>query len=200
MGSMNFKPILLVFLAAFLVECSVAPPKHPDDLCAVFKEKDSDDWYKEAKESADKWGVPIDVQMAIMHQESHFSADARAPRIWLLGFIPWFRESSAYGYAQATDDTWDTYLNDAGSWWSDRDDFSDAIDFIGWYGHKSYSKLGIPKADAKHQYLAYHEGLMGYRNKSFSKNNSLKNLAEKVDRRAKLFKRQLSSCKNELNN
>ena len=200
MNTNHIKPILLVFLAAFLVECSVAPPKHPDDLCAVFKEKDSDDWYKEAKESADKWGVPIDVQMAIMHQESHFVADARAPRIWFLGFIPWFRESSAYGYAQATDGTWDTYLNDAGSWWSVRDDFSDAIDFIGWYGNKSYSKLGIPKADAKRQYLAYHEGLVGYRNKSFSRNTSLKNLAEKVDRRAKLFKRQLSSCKNELNN
>lgn len=192
---MKYRFIFFVFFVSFLVGCTVAPPKHPDDLCAVFKEKSSDDWYEDAKESEDKWGVPINVQMAIMHQESHFVADARAPRIWFLGFIPWFRESSSYGYAQATDGTWDTYLKDAGSWWSDRDDFSDAIDFIGWYGNKSYLKLGVPKWDAKNQYLAYHEGLGGYRSKHYLKNTSLKKLAEKVERRAKVFKQQLSNCK-----
>ena len=175
--------------------CTVAPPKHPDDLCAVFKEKSSDDWYEDAKESEDKWGVPINVQMAIMHQESHFVADARAPRIWFLGFIPWFRESSSYGYAQATDGTWDTYLKDAGSWWSDRDDFSDAIDFIGWYANRSYIRLGIAKSDAKYQYVAYHEGVWGYRSKHYLKNAPLKKVAEKVERRAKVFKQQLSNCK-----
>ena len=192
---MKYRFILLVFVVSFVVGCKLVPTKHPDDVCIVFKEKASDDWYEYAKASADKWGVPIDVQMAIMYQESHFVADARAPRIWLLGFIPWFRESSSYGYAQVTDGTWDTYLNDAGSWWSDRDDFSDAIDFIGWYGNKSYLKLGVPKWDAKNQYLAYHEGLGGYRSKHYLKNTSLKKLAEKVERRAKVFKQQLSNCK-----
>ncbi len=192
---MKYQSSFLILSILLLVGCAVAPPRHPDDLCAVFKEKDSDDWYDDAKGSADKWGVPIDVQMAIMHQESHFVADARAPRIWLLGFIPWFRESSSYGYAQATDGTWDTYLNDAGSWWSDRDDFSDAIDFIGWYGNRSYLKLGISKADAKNQYLAYHEGIGGYRNKTYLRNSPLKRLADKVERRAQIFKQQLLSCK-----
>ena len=69
-----------------------------------------------AKQSYEKWGVPIPVQMAIMHQESHFVADAQPPRTWLLGIIPWFRPSSAYGYAQAIDETWDDYLDKAGSW------------------------------------------------------------------------------------
>ncbi len=192
---MKYQFILLIFFNAFLVGCTVAPPKHPDDLCAVFKEKESNDWYEDAKESADKWGVPINVQMAIMHQESRFVADARAPRIWFLGFIPWFRESSSYGYAQATDGTWDTYLKDVGSWWSDRDDFADAIDFIGWYANRSYIRLGIAKWDAKYQYVAYHEGVWGYRSKRYLKNAPLNKVAEKVERRAKVFKQQLSSCK-----
>ncbi len=192
---MKYRFIFFVFFVSFLVGCTVAPPKHPDDLCAVFKEKSSDDWYEDAKESEDKWGVPINVQMAIMHQESHFVADARAPRIWFLGFIPWFREISSYGYAQATDGTWDTYLKDAGSWWSDRDDFSDAIDFIGWYANRSYIRLGIAKSDAKYQYVSYHEGVWGYRSKHYLKNTSLKKLAAKVERRAKVFKQQLSNCK-----
>lgn len=192
---MKFKILYLLLSLAFLVGCTTMPPKHPDNLCAVFKEKDSDDWYEDAKDSADKWGVPIDVQMAIMHQESRFVADARAPRIWLLGFIPWFRESSSYGYAQATDGTWDVYLDDAGSWWSDRDDFSDAIDFIGWYGNAAHNKLGIPNWDAKNLYLAYHEGLGGYRSRTYLKNAQLKKVADKVELRSKIFKSQLSTCK-----
>jgi hypothetical protein len=51
-----------------------------------------------------------------MHQESRFVADAKPPRPWLFGIIPWFRNSSAYGYPQAQDSTWDWYLREAGSW------------------------------------------------------------------------------------
>jgi hypothetical protein len=133
--------------------------------------------------------------MAIMHQESHFVADALPPRTWLLGIIPWFRPSSAYGYAQALDGTWDVYLDKAGSWGADRDDFADAADFIGWYSNLSNSKLGIAKGDAKNLYLAYHEGHGGYRHKSYLKKAWLKRTADKVAYRARLFQRQLNACK-----
>lgn len=169
------------------------PPKNSDNLCAAFKEKE--DWYTEAKQSFEKWGVPISVQMAIMHQESRFVADAKPPRPWLLGIIPWFRPSSAYGYAQAKDETWNDYLDSAGSWSADRDDFSDAADFIGWYGYVSHTKLGIAKEDARNLYLAYHEGNGGYQHKTYANKAWLKRIADKVAYRARLFQSQLDACK-----
>lgn len=66
--------LMLIFLWV-LVACTAVTPKNGDNICATFKEKD--DWYDEAKDSYQKWGVPVYVQMAIMHQESHFVADAR---------------------------------------------------------------------------------------------------------------------------
>ena len=169
------------------------PPKNGDNLCATFKEKE--DWYADARQSYEKWGIPVSVQMAIMHQESHFVADAKPPRIWLLGIIPWFRPSSAYGYAQAKDETWDDYLDKTGRWYADRDDFADASDFVGWYCSVSHIKLGIQKEDTKNLYLAYHEGNGGYQRKSYLNKDGLKRIADKVAYRARLFQSQLDACK-----
>jgi len=190
------KNLLTLFFVFSLAACMAVPPKNSDNICATFREKE--DWYEDAKESYEKWGVPIPVQMAIMHQESHFVADAQPPRTWLLGFIPWFRSSSAYGYAQAKDETWDDYLDKAGSWSADRDEFADAADFIGWYSNISHSRLGIWKGDANNLYLAYHEGHGGYQHKSFLKKPWLQQVAIKVAKRATLFQRQLSTCEKEL--
>jgi hypothetical protein len=187
------KRILIVFLLGLLSACTAMPPRNSENLCATFKEKD--DWYEETKHSYLKWGVPIPVQMAIMHQESHFVADAKPPRVWLLGFIPWFRPTSAYGYAQALDATWQDYLDRTGSWTADRDDFGDASDFIGWYCAVSHNQLGIAKEDAKNLYLAYHEGNKGYKRKTYLNKTGLTRTAEKVANRARLFKSQLEGCK-----
>ena len=184
---------LTAFFLISLTACTAMPPKNSDNLCATFTEKE--DWYTDARQSYEKWGVPVSVQMAIMHQESHFVADAKPPRTWLLGIIPWFRPSSAYGYAQAKDETWDDYLDKAGSWSADRDDFADAADFIGWYGNASHAKLGISKGDAKNLYLAYHEGNGGYQRKSYVNKDGLKRIADKVAYRARLFQSQLNACK-----
>jgi len=185
------KPFILLFLFS-LAACTSVPPKSSDNICATFREKE--DWYVDAKKSYEKWGVPISVQMAIMHQESHFVADAQPPRTSLLGIIPWFRPTSAYGYAQAIDETWDDYLDKAGSWGADRDEFADATDFIGWYGNISHSRLGISKGDAKNLYLAYHEGHGGYQRKSYLQKLWLNRVAEKVAYRARLFQSQLEAC------
>ena len=47
--------------------------------------------------------------MAIIRQESSFDPNAAPERNKLLGFIPWKRPSSAKGYAQAVEGTWEEY-------------------------------------------------------------------------------------------
>lgn len=191
------KKILYFYILFVLSACTATTPKHINNICDIFREKE--DWYFEAKDTYEKWGVPIHVQMAIMHQESSFIADARPPRPWLLGIIPWFRSSSAYGYAQAQDEAWSEYLRHSESHWgAERDDFADACDFIGWYCSISHRKLGISKWDPKNLYLTYHEGRGGYSRKTYLKKPWLIKVAKKVENKSKQFRRQLLTCKDEL--
>jgi len=191
------KKIIFYFGVVFcLLSCTASTPRKTHNICEVFKEKD--DWYAEAKDTYEKWGLPIHINMAIMHQESRFVADAKPPRPWLLGIIPWFRSSSAYGYAQAQDGTWDDYLESDGGWGADRDEFSDACDFIGWYCSISHHKLGISKWDTQNLYLAYHEGHGGFKRKTYLKKAWLMNTAKKVAKKSEQFNAQLSGCKEEL--
>lgn len=184
-------------IALLLSACTTTTPQNINNICEVFKEKDG--WYTDAKESSEKWGVPIHVNMAIMLQESQFVADAQPPRRWLMGIIPWFRPSSAYGYAQAIDTTWQEYIDHNDSHWSaDRDDFYDASDFIGWYCSVSHQKLGISKWDTHRLYLAYHEGHNGYKRKTWFKKPWLIKTAKKVNNKSSYFQKQLSKCKDEL--
>jgi hypothetical protein len=136
--------------------------------------------------------------MAIMHQESRFIADARPPRSKVLGFIPWSRPSSAYGYAQALDGTWDKYLETVDPWGDDRDDFADAHDFIGWYCSVTHKTLGVSRHNARKLYLAYHEGDKGYSRKTYLKKPWLMKVAKKVSKNSKRYKSQLSTCEDEL--
>jgi hypothetical protein len=184
--------LLIAALFLALMACTELPPKNTDNLCAIFKEKTH--WYEKAKQAEQRWGVSVPILMAIMSQESSFVADAQPARRWLLGFIPWFRPSSAFGYAQALDDTWQNYLHSAGSFGADRDDFADAIDFIAWYSHNSHAQLGISTQDAKNLYLVYYEGVDGYSRKSYLKKAVLQKTANRVAYRAKLFQSQLSHC------
>ena len=103
------------------------------------------------------------LQMAIIHQESRFKADARTPMKYILGVIPTGRQSSAFGYSQALDGTWKEYRQTTGRWGARRDDIYDAADFIGWYLAASNRELGISLSDTRNQYLAYHEGRTGYK-------------------------------------
>ena len=186
---------LTVLFVAALSGCASAP-ENVENICDIFEEKSR--WYKDAKKSEDRWGTPIHVQLAIIHQESTFKFDARPPRTKLLGFVPWKRPSNAYGYAQALDSTWAWYQKDTGRGGADRDDFGDAIDFVGWYTHQSQTRAGISKWDPYNQYLAYHEGQTGWLNKSYRYNGKLKNIARKVDYRAREWGTQLQRCEGEL--
>jgi len=176
--------------------CAGGPPKHLNDACSILTEKD--DWYAYANDSFKKWGVPVHVQLAIIYQESRFRSEAVAPDDTLLGFIPWGQMSSAYGYAQVLDATWEWYMKSTGNWGADRDDFEDVTDFIGWYGNYSHKKLGISKWDAYNQYLAYHEGHGGWKRKTFNTKPWLIKVAKKVERRSASYAAQIQRCKADL--
>lgn len=189
----------LALLSVFILSgCATMPPHNPHNLCDIFREKY--DWYQAALDASRRWGVPIAVQMSIIKQESSFIADAEPPRPTLLGFIPWFRSSSAYGYPQAQDSTWYDYQQQTGNNWADREDFADSCDFVAWYCAISNRKLGIPFNDAQHLYLAYHEGHTGYSRQNYKHKRWLLNVAQKVHRQAWQYDAQLSRCRQELEN
>ena len=179
-----------------LAGCATAPPSNPDNICAIFREKP--DWHDAALKVQKKWGAPVPIPMAMMYQESSFKQDAVPPRYYFLGLIPWGRVSSAYGYAQVKDETWDDYKKDAGGWGSSRDNFADAIDFMGWYMHKTQRLNGVAKSDAYGQYLNYHEGWTGYRNRSYDRKAWLKTVSQKVKARAERYTTQYKSCEQDL--
>lgn len=187
-------PLLAVALA--LAACATAPPSRPDDACEIFEEKD--DWYQAARDTEKRWGVPIQVQLAIIRQESSFRDDARPPRDTFLGVPMWWRVSDAYGYAQVKDSTWDWYREKTGNHWASRDDFEDASDFIGWYADVSHRTLGISKADAYNQYLAYHEGHAGWKRRTYRDKDWLIRVARKVERQAGTYGTQLARCRERL--
>lgn len=180
----------------FVLGCSTSPPKNPTDICDIFKEKRS--WYKDAKKASERWKIDIGTNMAFMQQESGFRANARPPRKKFLGFIPGPRKSSAYGYAQAKKSTWKWYKKSTGHSGADRDDFDDTIDFIAWYNDVSAKKLGISRNDAYSLYLAYHEGHGGFKRGTHYKKKWLRDVAGRVDVRAKAYRSQLNSCRSKL--
>jgi hypothetical protein len=191
----DLRPIL--FLSVLLLAaCSTSPPQNLNDSCEIFAEKSG--WYRDASKAYERWGTPIHVQLAIIYQESKFVDDAKPPRGRLLWVIPWRRVSSAYGYAQAQDSTWDWYVEKSGNGGADRDDFDDAVDFVSWYGSISYQKLGISQWDAYNQYLAYHEGHGGYQRKTYNSKPWLIKVAKKVSARAAEYHAQLSRCEDDL--
>ncbi len=193
---MNYPRLILLSISLLLTACSTAPPRNLNDGCSIFREQD--DWYEYANDAQDKWGVPIHVQLAIIWQESRFRAKAKAPKDTLLGFIPWGRKSSAYGYAQVKDSTWDWYIDKSGNSGADRDDFEDVTDFIGWYVSYTHKTLGISKWDTYNQYLAYHEGHGGYKRKTYYSKKWLIAVAHKVEQRAMKYRKQINQCKDEL--
>ena len=175
-----------------LAACATAPPRNVDDACAIFAEYG--DWFADAKSASQRWGVPLPVLLAIIHQESAFRADAQPPRTWYLGFIPGPRPSSAYGFSQALDGTWDHYIAATGNHGADRDEFDDAVDFIGWYVNQTARRNGIAKSDAYNQYLAYHEGQEGFAKGTYRKKPWLLERAKRVRQQADRYGAQLARC------
>ena len=168
-------------------------PRNLENACAIAAERPA---YMRAMQATERrWGIPVYVQMATIHQESKFIGDARTPHRYALGIIPIGRQSSAYGYSQALDGTWDEYRKKTGNRRARRDDIRDATDFMGWYMNDSARMLGISKYDAASQYLAYHEGRQRFANGSHRSKDWLMTVAGKVNARSELYRMQLASCR-----
>lgn len=202
MGRLRRRPCGVAVLAlsslslSLWVSCAKGPPRDLDDACAIFRERGG--WWEAAHESAERWGVPESLQLAVMHQESRFRHDSRPARRKLLWVLPWKRPTSAYGFGQVTDGTWRDYQHDTGNTGADRDDFADVADFIGWYGQRAFRTAHISKTDAYDFYLAYHEGPQGFRRGTYRKKPWLVAVARKVASRARRYERQYAACKDDL--
>ena len=182
---------LVASVALLVAGCASAPPKRQADLCAVFEQHP--DWYDYARASAREWGTPIHILMAFVRHESSYRARAKPPFRWFL-FIPLGRASSAKGYAQAQDPVWGEYQEERGRLFRSRSDMEDALDFVGWYNHKTWRELGIARTDAYRLYLAYHEGRGGYRRGTWKRKPEVQGYAKRVDKTARAYKSQLAAC------
>jgi hypothetical protein len=167
-------------------------PRNLDSACSIVDQRPK--YLKAMKRAEREWGVPVHVQMATIYQESKFIGNARTPHQYALGIIPTGRQSSAYGYGQALDGTWDEYRNDTRNRGARRNNIKDATDFIGWYMAESNERLGIALDDTANQYLAYHEGRTGYARGSHNSKSWLIRVSNDVDDRAELYQRQLIAC------
>ncbi len=183
---------LLLVLVLLLGACTTLPPSHPDDICRIFQEQKH--WYGDAKAASERWQIPIPILMATMKIESGYRAKARPARPYYLGFIPGARPSDAYGYAQAKEATWAVYRHDAGHGFASRDDFADAVDFMGWYDHGSVLRNHIAPNDAYHLYLSYHEGQGGYARHSYEGKPWLLAIAHHVEATSHRYATQLAGC------
>ncbi|MCC5969580.1 MAG: transglycosylase SLT domain-containing protein [Pararhodobacter sp.] len=184
---------VLLLVAACGSRGQFSAPRNLDDACALASERPQ---YHRAMQRAERrWNVPVPVQMAIIHAESRFIGDARTPYRWAAGVIPMGRQSSAYGYSQALDRTWEEYQAETRSARARRDNIQDATDFIGWYSNKSLERNGIALNDARNLYLAYHEGHTGFSNRSYMAKGWLMNVADRVATRAVMYDAQLRSCR-----
>jgi hypothetical protein len=184
---------IYIFLLLLIISgCVTNRQFNTSDVCDIFKTNPN--WKAITEKTKAKWDVPVSLQLSFIKQESSFDRTARPPRQKILGFIPGLRASSAYGYSQALDGTWEEYISSTKNFDADRKDFEDASDFIGWYVDGTYRLLKISKNDVYNHYLAYHEGRGGYQKKSYEKKKWLLGVAEKVELQAKEYSNQIKKC------
>ncbi len=185
------------FIAALVVlsSCSGhdAPPSTVADACRMQQERPH--WFAAMDNTQARWGVPVSVQLATISRESSFRYDAQpTKRVGSGIFSRTVPRSSAYGYAQALDGTWEWYIRETGHSSADREDFADSADFIGWYMNLNSRVNGVALDDAYNQYLAYHEGKTGYAKGSWRKKAWLPAVARDVQSWAVRYEQQLRLC------
>ncbi len=185
--------LVVVLIVASCGRGQFSAPRSLDNACALATERPR--YFAAMQRTERRWGTPVPVQMAIIHAESRFIGDARTPVQWTLGVIPMGRQSSAFGYSQALDRTWEEYQAETRNRRARRDRINDATDFVGWYTNKTRERNGIPLTDARNQYLAYHEGHAGFARRSYEAKPWLMGVASRVERRAAMYEAQLRSCR-----
>ena len=164
-----------------------------DNACVLVKQNPS--YLRAFRATERRWGVPVEVQMATIYQESKFKSNARTPFRYAAGVIPMGRQSSAFGFSQALDGTWREYQSATGKYGARRNRIKDATDFMGWYMNSTQARNGVPLSDARNQYLAYHEGHTGFARGSYRSKAWLVRVAGEVDARSDMYARQLNGCR-----
>jgi hypothetical protein len=194
MYNFTFTGLRLFFciLVFSLSACVSTPPRDVNNICGIFRQYPS--WYTASKVVEKRWKLPVSVQMAIIYQESKFDSRAAPARRKRFLIIPWDSPSSAYGYTQALRTTWAQYKKTDGGRWATRDNFSDGVNFIGWYAYQAYKRAGIISKDTYALYLAYHEGIGGYQRKTYLNKSWLIQVAKKVRAREAIYAAQLKQC------
>ena len=187
----------IAFIVALLLLAGCASaPRDTRNACAIFERRDGwfNNWQRAANHAEREYGVPVPILMATIYTESGFRPNARPPRTKLFGFIPWKRQSTAYGFSQALNGTWSEYKRSTGHLMARRTKFSDAIHFVAWYHNKNSKKNGIARNDAYSLYLAYYLGDAGYRKGAWRGNTQLQKAAQRSANIANTYARQLRSC------
>lgn len=184
---MNTKSIPKILMLAGIITisgCSVTESyrtNHYDDACKMLNQ--NKDWFKSSLLSYRRWGVPISTQLAVIKTESSFNNDASA------------KTSTAYGFAQALNGTFKEYKEETGNANAVRSSYRDSVDFIGWYFSKTTTQINHSSYDAESFYLAYHEGIGGYKNKTYLKKDWLVKKAKQTQRLANKYRIQINKCK-----
>ncbi|MDW6026195.1 transglycosylase SLT domain-containing protein [Mesorhizobium sp. BAC0120] len=196
MSRWHFSRIVCSFVLLALSACASAPD-HINDICSVFDQRDSffNNWQTAAERTERKYGITVPVLMATVRKESGFKPHAKPPRTKLLGFIPWKRPSSAYGFSQALDGTWAQYKLESGNWGARRSNFADAVDFVGWYHSKTVDKYGVAPDDAYRLYLAYYMGWGAYGRGDWKKDAGVQKYARATHEMAQRYAGQLKDCR-----
>lgn len=182
-------------IAAIAAACSTTPqPEAAEiaDACRLLDENRS--WHRALRASAKEWGAPMGFQLAVVRQESAFDAKARPEREGGFLFFPGKRPSSARGYSQALDPTWEEYKQKTGNSGASRSSFRDSVDFIGWYFSNTGQRTGLGQYDYKAHYLAYHEGAGGYLRGTWRGKDWLVRAADRVASSAAKYETQIGDC------
>ncbi len=194
---MHRKPLvgLLLLCVSLLAGCA-SQPSNINNACVIYGENGGwfNNWYDITADVQQEYGVPKSIILATIRQESAFKENAKPPRTYLLGFIPWFRPSDAFGYPQALDSTWSHYQKQTGRYGAERDVFSDAAYFVGWYYARSHQINGIALTNAYDLYLTYYFGHTGYARGDWRDRPDVRRIAQKVARQAKTYRRQMRQC------
>ncbi len=168
-------------------------PRDLDNACSIVSERPE---YLRAFRAAErKYGVPVPSMMAIIYQESKFIGNNRPPHRYALGVIPTGRQSTAMGYSQALDGTWEEYQRITGKRSARRERINDATDFMGWYMTLTVEETGVAISDTRNQYLAYHDGRTGFLRGTWRSKSWLVRIANEVEGRAIMYDQQLRSCR-----
>ena len=176
----------LIMVAVVLVSCSSSNNLEGVDLknaCRILQKQPQ--WQQDLKQAHKHWGIPPALILAVIYKESDFKADAH------------HRHSSAYGYAQVIDGTWNEY-EQAVDHSVSRSSFKDSADFIGWYMSRMKDKYNLSWQQPGELYLTYMLGSTGYKRyrNAGQQNSSKARLAARVAGYTRHYRNQLDQCLN----